>query len=84
MVRIDLTGALLLVVLALAASWIAVRLARVPEAKLSLKGVGYLFLGAFVIWIGSVPVPVLQLAGAILRQHRPGIGYPALQPLASA
>lgn len=66
MVRIDLIGALLLVVFALAAGWIAARLAREPEDKLGLKGVGFMFLGAFVIWVGSVPVPALQLAGAFL------------------
>jgi hypothetical protein len=64
MIRIDLLGVLWLALFALVAGWLATRQAEEPESNLFAKGIGFMLLGGFTVWISSVPLPLPQFVGA--------------------
>jgi hypothetical protein len=66
MIRIDLVGIAMLALFALVAGWLARQQAEQPERNLFVKGIGYMLLGGFTVWIGSVPLPAPQFVGAMV------------------
>ncbi|MEX0926855.1 MAG: hypothetical protein WD208_09110 [Dehalococcoidia bacterium] len=58
--------AVLLVAALAVGGLVAVWLADEPEDGLFLKGMGYAFMGNFLINIGPLPLPVTQVIGAVM------------------